>query len=54
MAFLEINYRNSHEEFFPLCGGLKENGPHRLIESGIIRRCGLAGVGVFLLEEICC
>jgi hypothetical protein len=22
------------------CGGLNENGPHRLIGSGTIRRCG--------------
>ena len=24
-----------------MCGGLNENGPHRLIGSGTIRRCGL-------------
>lgn len=47
------NFRNSHEECFYLCGGLKENGRHRLIESDIIRRRGLAGVGVFLLEKVC-
>ena len=35
-----------------VCGSLNENGPHRLIDSGIIRRCGLLGVGVTLLEEV--
>ena len=37
------------------CGGLKKNGPHRHILEclrGIIRRCGLVGVGVALLEEV--
>lgn len=28
------------------CGGLKKNGPHRLIRSGTIRRCDLVGVDV--------
>ena len=28
------------------CGGLKDNGPHRPIGKGTIRRCGLAEVGV--------
>ena len=31
---------------------LKENGSHKLRGSGTIRRCGLAGVGVALLEEV--
>ena len=38
----------------------KRNGPHRLlclnawpIGSDIIRRCGIAGVDVSLLEELC-
>jgi hypothetical protein len=31
------------------CGGLNKIGPG----SDIIRRCGLAGVGVTLLEEVC-
>jgi hypothetical protein len=35
------------------CGDLSENGPQRSIESGTIRRCGLVGVGVALLEEVC-
>jgi hypothetical protein len=42
------------------CGGLNGYGPHRLmclnawpIENGTIRRCGLFGVGVALLEEVC-
>lgn len=34
------------------CGGLNENSPHRPIGSGI-SRCGLLGVGVALLEEVC-
>ena len=29
-------------------GSLNENGPYRLTEKGIIRRCGLVGVGVSL------
>lgn len=29
-----------------LCGGFKENGPHRTIERGTIRRYGLVRVGV--------
>jgi hypothetical protein len=40
-------------------GGLNKNGPHRLrylnawiIRSGTIRRCGIVGVGVALLEEV--
>ena len=28
-------------------------GPHKLIESGLIGKCGLAEVGVALLEEVC-
>jgi hypothetical protein len=27
--------------------------PHRLIGSGIIRRCGLVGIGVVLLKDVC-
>lgn len=27
--------------------------PHMFIGSGTIRRCGLSGVGVVLLEEVC-
>ena len=34
------------------CGGLNENGPHRLTRSGTIRRCVLVGVDVALLEEV--
>lgn len=34
------------------CGGLKENGPHRLIEICTVRRCGLIGIGVPLLMEV--
>jgi len=33
------------------CAGY-ENDPHRLIESGTIGRCGIAGVGVTLLEWV--
>jgi hypothetical protein len=31
------------------CGGLNVLGPG----SGTVRRCGLVGVGVALLEEVC-
>ena len=31
------------------CGGLNMLGPG----SGIIRKCGLVGVGVALLEDVC-
>jgi hypothetical protein len=34
-------------------GGLKENGLHRPTRSGTIRTCGLVGIGVALLEEVC-
>lgn len=37
--------------FLPLCGGLKKVVPKG---SGTIRKCGFAGVGVTLLEEVCC
>jgi hypothetical protein len=36
-----------------MCGALKENGPQRLTVNDNTRRCGLAGVGVVLLEERC-
>ena len=36
-----------------ICGGLSGNGTQRLIESGTIGRCGLFGVVVALLEEVC-
>ena len=36
-----------------MCGALNERGLHMFIESESIRRCGLAGVGVALLEEVC-
>jgi hypothetical protein len=32
-----------------ICGGLNKIGPG----SGTIKRCGLIGVGVTLLEEMC-
>ena len=35
------------------CGGLKENGPHRVTESGTISWYNLAGVGVTFVEEVC-
>ena len=38
---------------FTGCGGLKENGPLRLIGGDIIRRCVLVGVGVALQNEVC-
>ena len=41
------------------CGDLNRFGPHRFMSlstwprgSGTIRRCGLIGVGVALLEEV--
>lgn len=36
-----------------MCGVLNENGSFRLIGSGTIKRCGLIGVGVAWLEEVC-
>lgn len=39
---------------FGLCGGLDENGSYRLIRSGTIGKCGLAGGSVSLeREEVC-
>lgn len=35
-----------------LCGSLNANGPHKLIGSVIIRRCGFVRVGVVLLEGV--
>ena len=38
------------------CGGLNRYGPHRLMYLNAwptISRCGLVGVGVILLEEVC-
>ena len=32
---------------------LNENSPHRLIGNGTSQRCGLVGVSVALLEEVC-
>ena len=36
----------------PICSSLNENDPHRLIGSSPIRRCGLIGVDVTLLEKV--
>ena len=43
-----------------MCGGLNRFGSHRFmclnawpIGSGTIRRCGLVGVGVALMEKVC-
>ena len=36
-----------------VCGGLKEKDPQRRTGNDTIRRCGLVGVGVALLEEVC-
>ena len=38
---------------FAGCGGLNKNGPRRLIGSNTIRRYGLVGVGMAVLEEVC-
>lgn len=27
------------------CGGLNENGPHRPLQNGTIRKCDLVGIG---------
>lgn len=35
------------------CGGLNVFGPHKLTGNGTIRRCGFAGVGMTLLEQVC-
>jgi hypothetical protein len=40
--------RHLHRPYRP-CGGLNTLGPW----SDTIRRCGLVGVGVALLEEVC-
>lgn len=39
--------------FLSICGGLRENGRLRFIGSGTIKKCGLAGADVPLLEEVC-
>ena len=36
-----------------ICGSVNVVGPHELIKNGVIRRCGLVGVGIALLEEVC-
>jgi hypothetical protein len=36
-----------------VCGGLNENGSHRLLGSGTFRKCGFVGVGVALMEGVC-
>ena len=36
-----------------LCGDFNVSDPHKLRGSGTIRRRGLVGVGVVLLEEVC-
>lgn len=38
---------------WPLCVGLNENGPSRLIGSETLRRYFLVGVGVTMSEEVC-
>lgn len=35
-----------------LCGSLKVIGPLNLIGNGIVRRCGVVGVGIVLLKEV--
>ena len=34
-------------------GGLNEPSPHRLIMSGITRRCSLVRIGMAFLEKVC-
>ena len=36
-----------------LCDGLNKNGPYRPLKNGTIRWCGLVGINVTLLEEVC-
>ena len=38
---------------FSFSGSLNENGPHRPIGSDTIRKCGLVGVQVALMGEMC-
>lgn len=42
------------------CGGLNRNGPYRVMSLNVwgtgrdtVSKCGLVGVGVALLEEMC-
>ena len=39
--------------FLGACGSLNVTGPRILKGSGTVRRCGLGGGGVALLEEVC-
>ena len=34
-------------------GGFNKNGPQRSIRNGTIRKCGLVGGGVDVLEDVC-
>jgi hypothetical protein len=51
--FCKVSHPSPHDAFYAVCGGLNENGPHRPIGRSLIRRCGLVGVGVALLEKVC-
>lgn len=42
-----------HVKCHTVCGGLNVICLHKLIRSGMIRRCGFVGMGVALLEEMC-
>lgn len=44
--------KESQPDFFHHCGSLNVIDLHKLTWSGTLRRCGLAGVGVVLLEEV--
>jgi hypothetical protein len=50
---MKVTYVDQFQGWRDFCGGLNKNGPHRLIGSSMLRRCGLTGVIVALLEELC-
>ena len=52
-AFCIMILLQSYEGQGVECGSLNVIGPHNLIGSGIIRKCGFVGVGIALLEEVC-
>jgi hypothetical protein len=59
LASFLLTYKRNLLFIIVIChyGGWNKNGLHRLLalnlERGIICRCGLDGVGVPLLEEVC-
>ena len=49
---LEVNWSSPSFCYGEACGDLNKNGLHRTIGSGTIRKYGLAGIDVALLEEV--